>query len=79
MQHCVGHTTWAPKEHEGWSQAGPKGRQLEVGAQQAPGVLVIIYSFKAFARTHLVCHFAIGINFLHNFIQISFPTNFWNT
>ena len=41
MQRCVGHTAWAPERHEGHSQAGPKGRQLEVGAQRAPRLLVI--------------------------------------
>ena len=35
---CVGHTAWA---HEG--PEGPKGLQLEVGAQRAPRLLVLIY------------------------------------
>ena len=33
---CVGHTAWAPEGREGRSQAGPKGRQIEVGARRAP-------------------------------------------
>ena len=37
MHQCVGHTTEGRK---GRSQAGPKGRQLEVGVQQAPRLLV---------------------------------------
>ena len=41
MQRCVGHAAWVPNGHEGQSQAGPKGRQLEVGAQRAPRLLVI--------------------------------------
>ena len=59
---CVSHTAWAPKGHEGRSQAGPKGQQLEVGAQRVPKLLVfyIIYfifnfSFKEgeiFHMTH---------------------------
>ena len=32
---------WAPKGREGWSPAGPKGQQLEVGAWRAPKLLVI--------------------------------------
>ena len=36
MDGGVGHTAWAPEEHEGQSQAGPKGRQLEVGSRRAP-------------------------------------------
>ena len=39
--HCVGNTAWAPEGLEGRSQAGPKGHQLEVGALQAPKLLVI--------------------------------------
>ena len=31
----VGHTVWAPEGRKGRSQAVPKGRQLEVGAQLA--------------------------------------------
>ena len=38
---CVGHTAWAPEGREGRSQAGPKGRQLEVGARRAPRPLVL--------------------------------------
>ena len=38
---CMGHTAWAPDGREGRSQAGPKGRQLEVGARRAPRLLVI--------------------------------------
>ena len=36
----MGHTVWALEGREGRSQAGPKGRQLEVGAQRAPRLLV---------------------------------------
>ena len=36
----VGHTAWVPEGREGRSQAGPKGRKLEVGAQRAPKLLV---------------------------------------
>ena len=43
MDGGVGHTAWAPEEHEGQSQAGPKGRQLEVGSRRAPTLLVYIY------------------------------------
>ena len=32
-----------PKGREGSYQAGPKGRSLEVGAQRAPRLLVIVY------------------------------------
>ena len=44
----MGHTAWAPEGREGRYQAGPKGpkgRNLEVGAQRAPRLLVydIIY------------------------------------
>ena len=28
---CMGHTAWAPEGREGRYQAGPKGRNLEVG------------------------------------------------
>ena len=38
---CVGHTAWVPEGCEGRSQAGPKGRKLEVGAQRAPKLLVV--------------------------------------
>ena len=34
----MGHTAWAP---EGRYQAGPKGRNLEVGARRAPRLLVL--------------------------------------
>ena len=33
---CVDQTAWAPEGHEGRSQAGLQGRQLEVGAQRSP-------------------------------------------
>ena len=36
----MGHTASAPKGREGRSQAGPKGYELEVGAQRAPKLLV---------------------------------------
>ena len=39
----VGHTAWAPVGREGRSQAGPKGRKLEVGARRAPRLLVSSY------------------------------------
>ena len=42
---CVGHTAWAPEGREGRSQAGPKGRRLEVGARRAHRLLVILYLF----------------------------------
>ena len=35
------HFNWAPVGREGRSQAGPKGRQLEVGARRAPRLLVV--------------------------------------
>ena len=38
---CVGHMAWAPKGREG-REAGPKGRNLEVGARRAPRLLVWI-------------------------------------
>ena len=37
----MGHTAWAPEGREGRSQAGPKGRKLEVGAWRAPRLLVV--------------------------------------
>ena len=37
---CVGHTASVPEGREGRSQAGPKGRSLEVGARRAPRLLV---------------------------------------
>ena len=40
MERCVGHTAWAAEGREGWSQAGPKGHKLEVGARRAPKLLV---------------------------------------
>ena len=39
----MGHTAWAPEGREGRYQAGPKGRNLEVGARMAPRLLVQIY------------------------------------
>ena len=30
MQHCMGHTAWAPEGPEGRNQAGPKSPHLEV-------------------------------------------------
>ena len=39
----MGHTAWAPEGREGRSQAGPKGRKLEVGARRAPKLLVLWY------------------------------------
>ena len=49
MQRCVGHTAWAP---EG-PKAGGKGRQLEVGAQRPPRLLLsyIAFPFSAGGRT----------------------------
>ena len=41
LHRCVGHTAWAPEGREGRSQAGPKGRKLEVGARRAPRPLVV--------------------------------------
>ena len=41
MDGGVGHTTWAPERREVRSQAGPKGRQLEVGPQRGPRLLVL--------------------------------------
>ena len=38
---CVGHMAWAPEGREG-REAGPKGRNLEVGARRAPRLLVWI-------------------------------------
>ena len=43
MDGGVGHMAWAPEGREGQSQAGPKGRKLEVGARRAPRLLVILY------------------------------------
>ena len=40
MDGGVGHTAWAPEGREGRSQAGPKGRQLEVGPRRGPRLLV---------------------------------------
>ena len=40
LHHCVGHTAWAPEGREGRSQAGPNGRNLEVGPQRGPRLLV---------------------------------------
>ena len=40
VEGVVGHTAWAPEGHEGRYQAGPKGRNLEVGARRAPTLLV---------------------------------------
>ena len=40
MDGGVGHTAFVPEGHEGRSQAGPKGRNLEVGARMAPRLLV---------------------------------------
>ena len=40
MHLCVGYTALEPKVRKGQSQASPKGRQLEVGAQRAPRILV---------------------------------------
>ena len=44
----VGHTAWAPEGREGRSQRGPKGLKLEVGAQRAPKLLVLIYSLPPY-------------------------------
>ena len=38
--------TWAPEGREGRSQAGPKGRKLEVGPRRGPRLLVFIYFTK---------------------------------
>ena len=43
MDGGVGHTAWAPEGREGRSQAGPKGRQLEVGPRRGPRLLVYIF------------------------------------
>ena len=50
---CVGHTAWVPEGRKGRSQAGPKGRKLEVGAQRAAKLLVfhIWNSFNIKDRT----------------------------
>ena len=45
MDGGVGHTAWAPEGREGRSQAGPKGRQLEVGPRRGPRLLVHIYIY----------------------------------
>ena len=41
LHYCVGHTAWAPEGREGRYQAGPKGRNLEVGAQRAPTLSLV--------------------------------------
>ena len=41
MDGGVGHTAWAPEGREGRSQAGPKGRQLEVGPLRGPSTLYL--------------------------------------
>ena len=51
---CMGHTAWVPEGREGRSQAGPKGRKLEVGAQRAPKLLVTIIKSKLPTRPHLL-------------------------
>ena len=43
---CVGHTAWAPEGREGRYQAGPEGRNLEVGARRAPRLLVLNKTFE---------------------------------
>ena len=43
MDGGVGHTAAAPEGREGQSQAGPKGRQLEVGPRRGPRLLVETY------------------------------------
>ena len=50
LHHWVGHTTWASKGRKGRSQAGPKGRKLEVGAQWAPRLLVDAIFFLKIAN-----------------------------
>ena len=37
---ACGHTAWAPEGREGRSQAGSKGRNLDVEARRAPRLLV---------------------------------------
>ena len=51
MDGGVGHTAWAPEGREGRSQAGPKGRQLEVGSRRGPRLLVLLYWMNGSSAT----------------------------
>ena len=53
---CVGHTARVPEGCEGRSQAGPKGRKLEVGAQRVPKLLVLNNSREVIFCSHLQYH-----------------------
>ena len=44
----MGYTASAPEGHERQSQAGPKGRQLEVEARRAPRLLVFVFCVLLF-------------------------------
>ena len=54
MDGDVGHTAWAAEGREGQSQAGPKGRQLEVGPLRGPRLLVILYIRFQNISTHAI-------------------------
>ena len=46
----MGHTAFTPEGREGRSQAGPKGRQLEVGPRRGPRLLVYIYLYWIYCQ-----------------------------
>ena len=54
LHRWLGHTAWAPEGREGRSQAGPKGRKLEVGAQRAPRLLVFKLKKKKIIWTSII-------------------------
>ena len=54
MDGGVGHTAWAPEGREGRSQAGPKGRQPEVGPRRGPRLLVALYSQSGWSKCRIL-------------------------
>ena len=59
LQRCLGHMAWAPVGCEGRSQAGPMGRQLEVGAQRAPDLdflSLTYFDMEAALRCSFIVH-----------------------
>ena len=56
----MGHTAWAPEGRKGRSQAGPKGRDLEVGAQRASRLLVKRNTKEIFSKEEFFCSWLFG-------------------
>ena len=76
MDGGVGHTAWAPGGGEGRSQAGPKGRQLEVGPRRGPRLLVLnITCFLPTLFSIMLLSPLVATHFYTCMLSVSFPRN----